>query len=811
LRVRAILITIALSAAGFAAVLPTTHAVLVARGPILIQSNADFTLANGVVGGAGTPTNPFVIANWEIVSSLGNAITIRSVSASFVVENNLLITTGPGSVAVALSDDSGASRVTGNEVHFNAVAVSVTRAATQVDHNLLLAKTSLAVGVQISAASPIVANNTIDAGATAIAFDSQAPTISGNLISASHVGVLATNSAYANVTSNDFERVGTTLVVGQGVIFYTRNFVRDGTTAVSATGTAGLHIVGNTFDGPGGDSVVADAATVDIRSNLVISSLGRGFVAADSSGTITGNTINDTAGGIALSGQSVVWIQNNTMTDNAYGVSIPYTSRASIPHLFNDIVNGQSIQNVYHWRQANLAFTGGVYDAGYGSQHYGGLTAEGYLVFYDVDQVLIKNVTMIHGPRGVTAFNSLNVQVRNSTLLDLGCAVFFNATTGSVKNTTIKVPTDPAGTCGIDLHAGFSLILNNTITFTGIGIRADYLATGAIRSNIITNAQIGVQLSGSFTQKSDALILANNTINTNIVGVDLITFRGTLINNTIAGNTEAGIRLESKTAVTLMRNKVMANAEGIVDVYACTPFFITSCSSAVAVGNFIANNTGVGMRINGSATLVSNVFVNNVDGADLQGGVTARNNLVLNNSANGFVIFTTATVQGGLFVGNANAGILFEGTVLQVTNANVSANSIGIELVASAAANATLSIPVPGVPTVTVPSIPAPTAPGVPRLPGFLGNIRTGDPLYVHKTIFEHNKQYAIKADPTVFVNATYDYWGRPDGPRPVVNAADIVTVGPADNGITPGPILFAPWYTDEGMTTLAPVNIPNL
>ncbi len=37
-----------------------------AHGPILIQSNADFTAANGVVSGRGTSTNPYLIANLQL-------------------------------------------------------------------------------------------------------------------------------------------------------------------------------------------------------------------------------------------------------------------------------------------------------------------------------------------------------------------------------------------------------------------------------------------------------------------------------------------------------------------------------------------------------------------------------------------------------------------------------------------------------------------------------------------------------------------------------------------------------------------------
>ena len=36
------------------------------HGPILIKSDANFTPANGVASGTGTPANPFVIANLAI-------------------------------------------------------------------------------------------------------------------------------------------------------------------------------------------------------------------------------------------------------------------------------------------------------------------------------------------------------------------------------------------------------------------------------------------------------------------------------------------------------------------------------------------------------------------------------------------------------------------------------------------------------------------------------------------------------------------------------------------------------------------------
>ena len=55
------------------------------RGPISILGNADFTAANGVVGGTGTTDDPYVIAAWEIVVPSGEyyGVRIENVTAQF--------------------------------------------------------------------------------------------------------------------------------------------------------------------------------------------------------------------------------------------------------------------------------------------------------------------------------------------------------------------------------------------------------------------------------------------------------------------------------------------------------------------------------------------------------------------------------------------------------------------------------------------------------------------------------------------------------------------------------------------------------
>jgi len=57
------------------------------RGPILIDGNASFTSANGVIAGLGTENNPYIIEGWDISAQNANGIEIRNTDAYFIIRN----------------------------------------------------------------------------------------------------------------------------------------------------------------------------------------------------------------------------------------------------------------------------------------------------------------------------------------------------------------------------------------------------------------------------------------------------------------------------------------------------------------------------------------------------------------------------------------------------------------------------------------------------------------------------------------------------------------------------------------------------
>ncbi len=79
-----------LLAAGLPATAAPTASVAVAlapHAPISITGNANFTPANGVVGGTGTATDPYVIAGWSIDAPPSMGVQIRNTDAHAVVRD----------------------------------------------------------------------------------------------------------------------------------------------------------------------------------------------------------------------------------------------------------------------------------------------------------------------------------------------------------------------------------------------------------------------------------------------------------------------------------------------------------------------------------------------------------------------------------------------------------------------------------------------------------------------------------------------------------------------------------------------------
>ena len=77
--------------------------------PISIRSDDDFTTANGVVTGHGTPTDPYIIANWTIdagpgIAGTGIGIRIQGTSAHVLIRDCHVVGDGRRSIGILLRE-----------------------------------------------------------------------------------------------------------------------------------------------------------------------------------------------------------------------------------------------------------------------------------------------------------------------------------------------------------------------------------------------------------------------------------------------------------------------------------------------------------------------------------------------------------------------------------------------------------------------------------------------------------------------------------------------------------------------------------
>ncbi|MBN1677888.1 MAG: right-handed parallel beta-helix repeat-containing protein [Candidatus Thermoplasmatota archaeon] len=91
-KVAAVVLVFLMSATSFAmliSVVPERASAYTAHSPIVVNGDSGFTAANGVTGGSGTLSDPYIIEGWSIAASVhsDNAITIEGTTSYFIIRN----------------------------------------------------------------------------------------------------------------------------------------------------------------------------------------------------------------------------------------------------------------------------------------------------------------------------------------------------------------------------------------------------------------------------------------------------------------------------------------------------------------------------------------------------------------------------------------------------------------------------------------------------------------------------------------------------------------------------------------------------
>lgn len=242
------------------------------HAPILIDGPGNFTAGNGVTGGSGSPSDPYIIQGWSIDASNANGIEIRNIvseSPPFFVIRNVLVhseTLGHFGILVDTFDSPpGCFECPAN--FFPGVIANSTLAGN-------------GVGIMLQ--------------------DSDNIFVSGVTVHDSQTGIDCVNSAFIQIRANIVTDSGTGINVFCSIIDVFYNTVLDSDNGIVVGHNASIDIEHNYVTSPRGFSLEGSGDLILANNKIVGSS---------------GPTVRLYQYGIAENQTENVSVQNNTITN----------------------------------------------------------------------------------------------------------------------------------------------------------------------------------------------------------------------------------------------------------------------------------------------------------------------------------------------------------------------------------------------------------------------------------------------------------------------------------------------------------------
>jgi parallel beta-helix repeat protein len=239
-------VLIMLSFVGF--FLPATGAIVPARAstyqphsPITIDGNTGFTSANGVTGGSGTLSDPYIIQGWDINASgigccnaYGNAgIDIKNTNASFIVRNVYVHQGLPVDEGISLrlvSNGLVENTVTSKD-YFGIVVASSTNVT--VTANTVSSNNPYGIYLYQTSSSVVSGNNAYsNQNAGIFLFSSNNVTVSNNLVHDQVImGIDTYTTSYDTIVANNVSNngeIGIRLYLSSYNLVYHNNLYSNG-------------------------------------------------------------------------------------------------------------------------------------------------------------------------------------------------------------------------------------------------------------------------------------------------------------------------------------------------------------------------------------------------------------------------------------------------------------------------------------------------------------------------------------------------------------------------------------------------------
>lgn len=472
------------------------------HGPIIINGNSDFTLANGVTGGSGTSIDPFIIEGWEIdASGFTGGILVSSTDAHFIIRDTFIYS----AILAGISfDDVSNGYIDNCSVSNNFIGILVEFSYNSFIRNNTISSND--IGIDIGSSSTIsISGNGIDTSNWdgIYMWQSVNCTISDNDISFNSLGI------FLDSCDNNFIINNTITDNNEGIfLIYSPYNTCSGNT-----------IMRNLYVG----IVIIGSDNLDIMANDIISNNWNGIYMEFSNDLLLKNnniSLNQEVG-IWLDNSSDSIIANNTFIDNQVGIDIQLSLNINVTS--NSLIN-----NGVNW-WGNSIF------------HYNSHT--------------ISSDNAVNGKSLIYYKNSSNIEIDGALI---GQLLIANCTDISVKNIHISNTT-----LGIALaYVENGSIVGNSLTFNECGLDVEYSENISIFENDISNNS----WDGIYLEKSNKCNISGNIISYNSpAGIIILTSSNSTINNNNITNNEVGINLTNSVSFQIYHNNFINNIDQAID------------------------------------------------------------------------------------------------------------------------------------------------------------------------------------------------------------------------------------------------------
>ncbi len=374
---------------------------------IYIQGNGDFTPANGVTGGSGTPSDPFIIEGWEIYASGSPAIEIVNTTAHFVIRDSYTDTVYMLNLPCIYLNNVSNGAVKNVTVEDSDFGIHLYRSS-----NNTIANNTVADNIAMSNMHSIriveshnnkILNNRVSSNKQEgiYLYSSDNNTVANNMISDYDVGIVLMRSHYNILTNNS--------LVDTGIATFGEKLEEWNTHIIDTTNVVNGKPVyywknrtGGTVPLGAGQIILANCTNVGVENENISDGSIAIMVGFSSESTIANFTAWSNIWDIDIWMSSNITIINSTLSGSRVGIYVGYSADTKV---IKSSMEQSTQSGMFVWGSRGTVVRDSLV---VGTTWWAGVD------LHDTTDTVILNTTISNGNSvGLWASESTNLQVVN--------------------------------------------------------------------------------------------------------------------------------------------------------------------------------------------------------------------------------------------------------------------------------------------------------------------------------------------------------------------------------------------------------------